>query len=219
MCRYADATSVGWYRNLGTGGAGGAAWFATTPTTLYTGVNLPSVGLNALWIIPLQNRCVGAEVRLLGYSATHAAAHAAVLGGTQHRLRPELLCPRCPLLVEAHLRFLALSFLLAWTRACSLAANPLSDSRQPAIGQRQLLALSRWGLTLRSLRCGVSVIRSVLPPPLPTADPCCSTAIAVGTQQGTKVLSRSVDGLSWTAATVTNPSNLVLCLDRGDVDR
>jgi hypothetical protein len=34
---------------------------------------------------------------LLCVVATHAAAPAAVLGGTQHRPRPELLCPPCPL--------------------------------------------------------------------------------------------------------------------------
>ncbi len=70
--------------------------------------------------------------------ATHAAAPAAVLGGTQHRCRSGLLCPLCPLPVEHSSDFLALSFssavlgplfpffLLAWTRTCSLAFNPCS---------------------------------------------------------------------------------------------
>jgi hypothetical protein len=41
-------------------------------------------------------------------SATHAAAPAAVLGGTQHRCRSELLCPLCPPPVEHSSDFLAL---------------------------------------------------------------------------------------------------------------
>ncbi len=46
---------MGWYRNLGTSGAGGAAWFVSAPTVIYAGVNLPSVGLNVQWLISLRN--------------------------------------------------------------------------------------------------------------------------------------------------------------------
>lgn len=45
-----------------------------------------------------------------------------------------------------------------------------------------------------------------------------NTAVAVGTQIGTKVLSRASDGTSWSVVTVTNPARGVLCIDSGDVD-
>ncbi len=40
----------------------------------------------------------------------------------------------------------------------------------------------------------------------------------MGSQIGTIVLTRSVDGISWTSSTVTKSSSAVLCLASGDVD-
>ena len=54
LFRYGDATSVGWFRNLQQAGATPA--FDSTPTVVFVGVNLPSVGLNVLWITPVLNK-------------------------------------------------------------------------------------------------------------------------------------------------------------------
>jgi hypothetical protein len=45
---------VGWFRNLQRAGATPA--FDSTPTVIFVGVNLPSVGLNVLWITPVLNK-------------------------------------------------------------------------------------------------------------------------------------------------------------------